>query len=386
VPEQQRRAEDLRLEAVTDRASLNRFIRVPWPIYAEDPAWVPPLFEERRGHLDRTKNPYFKHADVQMWIARRDGRDVGRISAQIDHVYLERHGDATGHFGLLEAEDDPAVFAALLGTAEKWLRERGMRRILGPFSLSINDESGLLIDGFDTPPMIMMNHAPPYYGAHLAALGYVKAKDLIAYDYDSFEPMPPAAANLVERLRAMPNVRLRDSNDHDGKAELHIMLDIFNDAWSENWGFVPFQEEEILHAAKELEQLIDKDLVCIAELDGVPVAMGVSLPNLNEAIADLDGKLLPFGWAKLLWRLKTRSFTTARLALMGVRKHLHGTPMGGAFAFAVIDSLREAHRRRGVRRVELSWILEDNMAMRRIIEAVGGRPYKTFRIYERDLA
>ncbi len=373
------------IEPVIDRQGLDRFIRQPWSVYGDDRNWVPPLVIERRDHLSRDKNPFFDHAEVAMWVARRGGRDVGRVSAQIDRAYLDRHGDATGHFGLLEALDDPLVFRRLLETAEAWLRDRGMRRVRGPFSLSINDESGLLIDGFDTPPMIMMNHARPYYGSHLEALGYTKAKDLIAYDYDTFEDMPRAAASLVKRLRESPDVTLRPLRKKRYDEELHIILDIFNDAWSENWGFVPFDEAEIGHVAKELKPLIVADFVCIAELDGEAVAMAVCLPNLNEAIADINGALLPFGWAKLLWRLKSGAIKTSRVPLMGVRKRLHGTPIGGAVAFAVIDTIREAHMRRGIQRVELSWILEDNKPMRHMIEAVGGRPYKTFRIYERDL-
>ncbi len=375
----------LQIEAVTDRAGLDRFIRVPWRIYRDDPYWVPPLIAERRGHLDRHKNPYFDHAEVAFWIARRGAAVVGRISAQVDRAYLDYHQDSTGQFGLLEADDDPAIFAALLGTAEDWLRTRSMRRVRGPFSLSINDESGLLIDGFDTPPSIMMNHAPPYYGARIEALGYTTAKDLVAYDYDSFEPMPAVAASLVKRIRKSPEVQLRPMRKKQYDEELRIILGIFNDAWADNWGFVPLSEAEVAHTAKELKPLIRGDLVCIAELDGAPVAMAVSLPNLNEAIADLDGKLLPFGWAKLLWRLKVRPPRSARVALMGVRRELQRTPVGGAIAFAVIDTIRESHMRQGVRQVELSWVLEDNHPMRRIIEAVGGRHYKTYRVYERDL-
>ena len=375
----------LRVEPVTDKADLDRFIRLPWRIYAGNPHWVPPLIVERRGHLDRRKNPFFDHAEVALWLARRGDAVVGRISAQVDRAYLDRHQDATGHFGMLEADDDPAVFATLFGVAEDWLHGHSMRRVRGPFSLSINDESGLLVDGFDSPPSLMMNYAPPYYGPGIEALGYAKAKDLIAYSYDSFEPMPALAAGLVERVRASPEVRLRPLRKDRYDAELRVILDIFNDAWTDNWGFVPFTEAEMAHVAKEMKPLIHADLVCIAELDGEPVAMAVSLPNLNEAIADLDGKLLPFGWAKLLWRLKVRSPGSARVALMGVRKKMQRTPVGGSIAFAVIDTIRENHMRQGVNLVELSWVLEDNHPMRRMIEAVGGRPDKTYRIYERGL-
>ena len=374
------------IAAVESKADLDRFIKVPWPIYAGDPNWVPPLMIERRGHLSSKSNPFYRHADVRLWLALRDGRPVGRISAQVNHAYLKRHQDATGHFGFIEAEDDPAVFAALLGQAESWLAEQGMRRIRGPFCFSVNDELGLLVDGFDRPPSLLMGHARPYYGSRMEQQGYVKAKDLIAYDFGVADnPLPKSAKAILSRLERDPSVTVRGLRKSDYSQEVEAVLDIFNDAWSDNWGFVPMADYEIAHLAKELKVLIYEDFVAIAEVDGAPAAFGIGLPNINEAIADLNGALLPFGWAKLLYRLKGGKIRSARLPLMGVRKQYHGTPLGVALAFGVIDRLHRNHAAKGYRQAELSWILEDNQSMRAIIEAAGAEPYKTYRIYEKDL-
>ena len=375
----------LRVTAVANRKAFGAFLQVPFRIFRDDRSWVPPLLLERRQALDPAKNPYFAHAEVGYWIAERGGEPVGRISAQIDHAYLDRHRDATGHFGLLDGEDDPEVFRLLLGTAEAWLRERGLRRITGPFSLSINEESGLLVDGFDTPPMIMMGHARPYYQAHVERAGYRKCQDLLAYRYAMDTPVPAAIAQLIARLKANPRIALRPLRKTHYREDLATALAIFNDAWADNWGFVPLSEAEIAHAAASLRPLIREDLVWFAAVDSVPAAMIVILPNLNEAIADLGGRLLPFGWAKLLWRLKGGQLTTARVPLMGVRRAFASTALGAALAFAVIDAARHGALRAGFPYVEMSWILEDNLPMRRIIDRAGGRVYKTYRIYEKAL-
>lgn len=354
-------------------------------VYADDPHWVPPLVFERLDTLDPRKNPFFDHAEVACWIARRGSVPVGRISAQINRAHLARHNDATGHFGFLEADDDQGVFDALLGTAEAWLRARGMRHVVGPYSLSINEESGLLVDGFDTPPSFMMGHARPYYARRLAAAGYVKTKDLIAYAYDtSVEPNPALAASFARAARKHQIVfRPADMKRFD--SEVTTIFDIFNDAWEANWGFVPFSAKELDHVATSLKPILRADDVAIADIEGEAVAMAVSFPNINEAIADLNGRLLPFGWAKLLWRLKVRGTKSARLALMGVRRKFHGTPTGAALAIGVVDQIRRAHLRRGTLSGELSWVLEDNLATRRMIEMYGAKPYKTYRLFTKDL-
>jgi len=375
----------LSLRAVERPAADDAFLRLPWAIYRDDPAWIPPLLLERREHLDPRKNPFFETAETRFWLALRDGRPVGRISAQVNHAYLERYRDATGHFGMLEAVDDAEVFRALTGAAEDWLKAQGMTRVLGPFNLSINEESGLLVEGFQYPPSLLMGHAKPYYARQLEALGYRKAKDLICYHYDAASEPPASVLRLVRKAEDAGNLRVRPLDFSRYDEDLAAIMDIFNDAWSENWGFVPMSPAELKHMAKSLKPIVRPQSVAIAELDGRPVAMAIGLPNINEAIADLNGRLLPFGWAKLLWRLKVKTPKTGRMPLMGVRKAYHGSLLGATLAIGVIDSIRRAQMALGVKGGELSWILEDNLAMRHMIEQMGGVAYKTYRVYERGL-
>ncbi|MFT8244690.1 dATP pyrophosphohydrolase [Roseomonas sp. BN140053] len=370
---------------VRGRLALDRFIRLPSRLQAADPAWVPPLRMERRDALSREKNPYFEHAEAAYWIARRDGRDVGRISAQEDRLAPpDADGTRPGHFGLLAAEDDPAVLRALLDTAENWLRARGLRRVLGPFSLSINEETGLLVDGFDTPPMLMMPHDAPHLGPRLEALGYAKARDVLAYRFDPREELPRGARAAL--ARGVPaGVVLRPLRLAEYRGEIGRIVAIFNDAWSGNWGFTPLTAAELDHMATQMRPLIHERLVWIAEVHGEAAAFIVCLPNLNEAIRDLGGRLLPFGWARLLWRLRWRLPRTARVPLMGVRRAHASGVLGAMLPFLLIEALRREAALRGLHAVELSWILEDNAPMRRMIEALGAQAYKTYRIYEKAL-
>jgi hypothetical protein len=375
----------LTIRAVESSADREAFIRLPWAIYHDDPAWVPPLLMERRDHLNPKKNPFFDKAEARFWLALRAGRPVGRISAQVNHAHLEQHHDATGHFGMLEAEDSAETFQALLATAEDWLRGQGLKTIAGPFSLSINEESGLLVEGFEYPPSLMMGHARPYYAGHLERLGYGKIKDLICYRYTADMALPATVTALLAKTVKADNITIRPLDMRHYEQDLGNIMDIFNDAWSGNWGFIPMSQAEIHHLAKELKPIIRPHSVAIAELGGRPVAMAVGLPNVNEAIADLNGRLLPFGWAKLLWRLKVKTPKTARVPLMGVRRAYHTSMLGAAMAISVIDTIRREQISRGVTSGELSWILEDNMPMRRMIEQLGGFAYKTYRVYAREL-
>ena len=372
----------LQVLKVEGKSALNDFIRLPWSLYTDDPMWVPPLLLERRMHLS-PKNPYFEHAKFCSWITYRHEKPVGRISAQIDRLHIDRYQDATGFFGMLEAEDDSLTFRMLLGTAETWLRNQGMQRISGPFNLSINQELGLLVDGFDTPPSLMMGHARPYYADRIEQDGYQKEKDLLAYLINSDFKMAAAAKRIAARTKDRIHIRrLQKSNFVN---ELKIIRSIFNDAWSQNWGFTPWTEAEFEHLGKDLKMLADEELVKIAEVDGKPAAFIVLLPNINEIIQDLNGRLLPFGWLKMLWRLKVKYPKSARIPLMGVRSQYHDSLMGAALAFGVIAGLQQPALKRGLKEVELSWILEDNMGMRNIIESINGRVYKTYRIYSKKL-
>lgn len=372
--------ENIDLSRKTD---IRRFVGVPWSIYRDDPMWVPPLKLERYQHLS-AKNPYFDHATLKAWIARRNGEVVGRITAQVDRLHQERYADDTGFFGLLEAVDDRAVFQALINAASQWLREQGMQRMRGPFSLSINDETGVLVEGFDSPPYLMMNHAPRYYAQRLEELGFEKAMDMFAYLIAPTYETPKVVHGIMARVKGRFKVRPLNRSRFD--EEMHILQAIFEDAWSENWGFLPFTTDEFREVGKNLKLLVEDDWVQIAEIDGEPVAMSVTFPNVNEAIKDLDGSLFPFGWAKLLWCLKVSGVKTARLALMGVRKQYQNSMLGFALAFSVIEATRPPVIRRGVREVEMSWVLEDNKRMRRILETVGARVSKRYRVYERSIS
>ncbi len=376
----------LRIEPVGDRKALKRFLDMPAPIYAADPNWVQPLLVERLEHLDPKKNPALKHMQVAYWLALRGDRPVGRISAQVNAAHLQRYQDATGQFGFIEGLDDPELFAALLGTAESWLKGRGMRRVTGPFSLSINDDSGLLVDGFDRPPSMMMGHHLPYYGRHVEAAGYAKAKDLVAYDFDLTGDWPAAAQKIMDRAGRNAAIRIRPIDMRRYGEELELMRDIFNDAWAENWNFLPWSSDEVQALGRNIKMLVTADNFAIGELDGEPAAMVVTLPNVNEAIGDLGGRLLPFGLVKLLWRLKVKGVKTGRMPLLGVRRRHHGTAKGLALALGVIGFARDYGRANGYLSGELSWILEDNRPIRDIVELVGGRPYKTYRVYEKTLA
>jgi len=368
---------------VVSPADLKTFISVPWALYRDDPNWVPPLKIERKEALS-DKNPWFGHARWKAWVAWRDGIPVGRISAQIDDLYLERHDAQTGFFGLIEAPDDAAVFEALFTTAENWLRDQGMSTVIGPFNLGVNQEIGLLVDGFDSPPYIMMGHAAPYHGSRVETLGYNKAVDTLAYELTREEfALPEAIQRLLARLSGKISVRQVDRKQTP--VELETMRDIFNDAWSRNWGFVPFTEKEFAAVGKELFMIVPPDFTWIAEVEGRPSAFIVLLPNLNEAIADLNGRLFPLGWLKLLWRLKVRSPASGRIALMGVRQEFQNTRLGPALAFLSIQALHEPATRRGLEKVEMSWILEQNQGMRTILDRIGARVSKRYRMYRKSL-
>lgn len=368
---------------VQSRVDLAAFIGLPGRLHRDDPHWVEPLHAERRDHLS-AKNPLFAHLDWQAWIAWSGATPVGRISAQVDRLHRQLHGPDTGHFGMLAAVDDPAVFEALLASAEHWLLERGARRITGPFSLNINEESGLLVEGFDRPPAVMMGHGQPWYGTRIEALGYRPATDLLAYWMRTDElHFPPPLRQLMERWR--DRVRIRPLDRRRFAAEMRLLRDIFNDAWANNWGFVPFTEEEFEALGRHLRLLVPDDLLYIAEVDGEPGAFIVALPNLNEAIAPLQGRLLPFGWLRLLWALKVRGLRTARVPLMGVRQAHQRSRLGSALALYLIEALKPPFVRRGLQALEMSWILEDNRGMRNILEHIGAYPYKRYRVYEKRL-
>ncbi|AIQ98960.1 GNAT family N-acetyltransferase [Pluralibacter gergoviae] len=373
----------IRIEKVQDKQELKEFITFPSTLFRDDPNWIDPLFIEREEHLSK-KNPGTDHITWQAWVAKREGKVVGRITAQIDTLHRELHGDDTGHFGMIDAIDDPEVFSALFAAAEEWLRSQGARKITGPFSLNINQESGLLIDGFDTPPSTMMPHSKPYYAARVEEQGYSKGIDLLAYWMQRTDlHFNPSLSKLMDRVRSQ--VTIRRLNRKQFAQEMQVMREIFNSGWQHNWGFVPFTEHEFATMGDQLKFLVPDDMIYIAEIEGKPCAFIVGMPNINEAVADLHGRLLPLGWAKLLWRLKVSGVRTARVPLMGVREEYQFSRIGPVIALLLIEALRDPFKKRNIDALEMSWILESNTGMNNILKKIGALPYKQYRLYEKQI-
>ena len=373
----------VRVRPVETRQEWAGFHALPAAIQGGDPNWIRPLLREQR-RLWSAANRWFEHGRAQAWLAWRGDRPVGRISAQVDEYHFTGQDSDTGMFGQLEAVDDPEVFAALLDAAASWIAGQGRRGLLGPFDLSINQSCGLLVDGFGVPPMMMMGHAPPYYHRRLEELGLKPATDLLAYRLSPRFKTPPAMERIVERAGERIELQAIGRGELAGIAPL--LQEIFNDAWSENWGFVPFSRSEFEHMASEMKLLIRPGYVHLAHLDGEPAAFMVTLPNLNELIADLDGRLFPTGGLRLLWRLARNRHSTVRIPLMGVRKRFQGGILGAALTYRLVHATRPALLRDGVRFAELSWILENNRGMRSLIESLGADAYKRYRIYRWETA
>ena len=375
----------LSIRRVESKADRKAFVDFAWDVYRDDPYWVPPLKDEVHGLLDPKKNPWFGHGRAALWLATRGGRPVGRISAQVDDLVQEHMAPGTGQWGMFEAVDGEAA-AQLIATAEDWLREQGMTRALGPISISIWDEPGLLIQGFEQSPMVMMGHHRPEYRAWIEAAGYRKAKDLFTYELDIRIDMIPVIDRLIKAGEKNPRIRIRNVDKSRFQEEAAIILNLLNDAWSDNWGFVPLTEAEIAYAGKKLKPIIYEDLVRIAEYEGEPVAFMMTIPNINELIRDLNGELFPFGWAKLLWRLRNPRTKRVRVPLMGVAKKLQGSRLAGQLAFMLIEHIRRACvGKYGVTHGEFGWILEDNQGMMSIAQLPGANINHTYRIFEKEL-
>jgi hypothetical protein len=375
----------LSIRPVESRSDRKAFVDLAWEVYKGDPYWVPPLKDEVHGLLDPKKNPWFGHGRAALWLATRAGRTVGRISAQVDELVQEHMAPGTGQWGMFEALDGETA-AALIATAEEWLREQGMTRALGPISISIWDEPGLLIRGFDQSPMVMMGHHRPEYQAWIEAAGYEKAKDLFTYELDIRIDMIPVIDRLIKAGEKNPRIRIRNVDKSRFRQEAAIILNLLNNAWSENWGFVPLTEAEIAYAGKKLKPIIYEDLVRIAEYEGEPVAFMMTIPDINELIRDLNGELFPFGWAKLLWRLRKPRTKRVRVPLMGVAKKLQGSRLAGQLAFMLIEHIRRACvAHYGVTHGEFGWILEDNQGMMSIAQLPGAHINHTYRIFEKAL-
>jgi GNAT superfamily N-acetyltransferase len=380
---------------VAGKADRKAFVDFAFRHYADDPNWVPPLRAEAMELITPGKNPFYEHADQQLFLAERDGKLVGRISAHIDRLVLtmpaeQGGGPGVGQWGLFDATDE-AVTAALITAAEDWLRGRGMSRVMAPISASIWEEPGLLVQGHDHPPTVMMGHHKAAYQPWIEGLGYAGIKDLLTYELDITKPFPPLVQRIISSGEKNPRIKVRRVDKSKFDAEAALILSILNDAWSDNWGFVPITDAEIAYTGKKLKPIVFEDLIRVAEVEGEPVAFMMTWPDLNELTADLDGKLFPFGFAKLLWRLNGGfsghpQVRTMRVPLMGVKKKLQSSRLASQLAFMMIEYIRrDSVAKYGATRSEIGWILDDNQGMRSIAETIDSRVNKVYRIYAKAL-
>lgn len=378
------------IRTVANKADLNAFVDLPYRLYANDPNWVPPLKSEMLSMLNASKNPWFEHAAAQFFLAKRGNRAVGRISAHLDKLALlqpldQGMGPGTGNWGLFEAEDEDTA-ATLIAAAEDWLRSKGMTRSLGPISLSIWDEPGLLTMGYDHPPTVMMGHNSAAYEAWIVAAGYTPAKALHTWELDISKPFPELVQRIVASGERNPRINVRNVDKSRFDQEAALILGILNDAWSGNWGFVPLTDAEVANVGKKLKPLVFNDLIMVAEVEDEPVAFMITVPDLNEKLRIMGGSLFPFNWAKLLWWLRAPRVRTMRVPLMGVVKKLQATRLASQLAFMMIEYIRRnSHANYGAVRGEIGWILEDNQGMNAIAGAIDSHINKTYTIYEKKL-
>ncbi len=362
---------------------FNDFLDVVDGIYKGDDNYVRPLNLELKDRLSK-KNPFFEHGEGTLFTAYRNGRCVGRCSASIDNLHIGRYKEDTGFFGFFDTIDDPEVAEALIKEAKRWLTARGMKKVRGPLSLSMNEEIGCLVDGFDTPPMIMMPHHRPYQAGLIEGCGFEKVMDVYSWHYDVGD-VNKRALNALASVEAMPEVTTRHVDMKHLERDIRIVMDIFNDAWSDNWGFVPLTESELRQMAKDMKLILNPKMTFITEIDGEPAAVALALPNLNEAIRDLGGKLRPVGLAKMLWRLKVRGPETARLMILGIKKEYRKQRRYAALSLFLYARIHKGAKSCGVKVGELSWTLENNHPVNVGIKVMGGKIYKTYRIFEADL-
>jgi hypothetical protein len=374
----------LEIRQVPMGGRIDDFLNIVDHIYWDDPAYVRPLDMELKDRLNPKKNPFFQHGEGAIFCAYRGGRCVGRVTAQIDRDHLARYRDQTGFFGLLDTVDDPEVARALLARAESWLRGKGMTRARGPLSLSINEELGCLVEGFDTPPYIMMPHHRRYQGGLIEQAGYQKAKDFYAWKYRVGD-LNARVKRAREEIRSLPELSFRRVSTKNLDADVELLVEIYNDAWQDNWGFVPFTRREAEKMAADFRPLLIPEITCIVSIDGEPAAMALAIPNVNALVHDFKGKLLPMGLPKLLWRLKVQGPSSARLILLGIRRKWRGVRKYAAISAFMYAEMNDGGRKLGIREGELGWTLEDNGRVNAGIQLMGAKLYKKYRVYEKTL-
>ena len=371
----------LEVRPVGSKQELDTFIKLPWRLYRNEPNWVPPLLFDRKRFFDRARNPFFKHAEVEFFLAWRGEMPVGRITAHIDRHFNEFQHHDWGMFGFFECENDVEAANALLSAAEEWLRARGRDRMVGPMDFTTNDECGVLVDGYDLLPTVLTNWQHPYYPRLIEGAGLTKAMDLYMWTLEVSErsAVHPAIWRAAADVERKYGITVRPMRKKDMEAEIGRFLEVYNAAWERNWGFVPLTEEEVRHYAKDLKPVLDENWAFIAEKDGEPVAAGLTLPDYNEVLIHLNGRLLPFGWAKALWY--KRKIDRVRVFALGVKPEYQHTGIGAKLYEMHYDAAERTNQKKG----ETGWILETNKSMNRAMERMGGRIVRTYRVYERLL-
>jgi GNAT superfamily N-acetyltransferase len=371
----------VQVRPVANQRELNAFIKLPWRLYRNEPFWVPPLLLERKRFFDRQRNPFFQHAEVEFFLAWRDGQPVGRITAHVDQHFNEFQQNEWGLFGFFECENDPAISTALLAKAEAWLRERERDRMVGPMDFTTNDECGVLVEGFDHLPSILTNWHHPYYAGLIESYGLTKAMDLYMWDLKVRERdnVHPAIWQAAAEVESKHGITVRPMRKRNIQAEVGRFLEVYNAAWERNWGFVPLTEAEVRHYAKDLKPILDENWAFVAEKDGETVGAALSLPDYNQVLIRLNGRLFPFGWAKALWY--RRKIDRVRVFALGVKRDWQHTGIAAKFYEVHYASAERTPQRGG----ETGWILETNEAMNRAMEGMGGKIMRTYRVFEKGL-
>jgi GNAT superfamily N-acetyltransferase len=364
---------------VRSRSDLMRFIRLPWRIYRNSPQWVPPLIFERKQFLSRKKNPFFNHGEAEYFLAWRGSRVVGRITAQVDHDFNQHQGHDWGLFGFFECDDDPEAANALVGTADAWLRERGRDRMVGPFDFTMNDEAGLLIEGFERKPMVKQPWHHPYYQDLLEGAGLTKVIDLYMWtlQVDKRSDVAPMIWQVAEQAEKEHGITLRHMRKKQLDAEVHHFVDVYNAAWKDNWGFTPMRVEDFEHTAKDMKPLLSEDWLMICEKDGEVIAAALTVPDFNQAFEKANGRLLPFGGIRMLAKL--RSIDQVRVGFLGVKPEYQHTGVAALLYREHFDMAEKTPQKGG----EMGWILETNTPMNRAMEGMGGTIAKKYRVYEK---
>ncbi|MEM7005964.1 MAG: hypothetical protein AAF498_08780 [Pseudomonadota bacterium] len=372
----------------TDAKSRRAFVELPYRLYRGDPTWRPPLRFLENDRFNPKKNPGLDHMEIALWLAKSDDKIVGRCASIVNHLHQKKYQDDQGHFGFLDTDKDyPEAQTALLKAAEDWLRAKGKTEICGPFNFSVNEECGMLMEGFDTPQYMLMPHGRPDYPATMDALGYQKAMDTVAYHGNTVDgyPRPAIVGKMCDYVERSSSLAIRPMRKGKFEEEIALAMDIFNDSWANNWNYVPFTDAQVQHMANDLSFVIQPDGFWFGEVDGVAKGFILMLPNINEAARGLDGRLFPFGWAQFLWRLKVSKVRSGRIPLNGIRQEVQKKRTGTALMLALHETCYAAMRPHKIHDVEMSWVLETNNDVQNMIELSGAQVYKRYRFYKKAL-